>query len=180
MRLARRVRGSPHWHHLPIPQEDRTNQRGMKIRLCNAWGLLFSKRKQMERIDLLVRVMSLKETRSLLLWEDLIKEGHDFTDSDHVRPQLTPFIRASLISRVALINPTLLAWKMTIQLPPRYQHGKEFNCCQWPATRFRTFELCLNWTHLLLGEQYLILRPVGSCLLFRALDRCFDRVGMCS
>ena len=34
----------------------------------------------MERIDLLVRVMSLKETRSLLFQEDLIKEGNDFTD----------------------------------------------------------------------------------------------------
>lgn len=34
----------------------------------------------MERIDLLVRVMSLKETPSLLFQEDLIKEGDDFTD----------------------------------------------------------------------------------------------------
>lgn len=25
MRLARRVRGSPHWHHLPSPREDGTN-----------------------------------------------------------------------------------------------------------------------------------------------------------
>lgn len=47
----------------------------------------------MERIDLLVRVLSVKETRSLLLQEDLIKEGHDFTDSEHGRPQSTPFIR---------------------------------------------------------------------------------------
>lgn len=31
----------------------------------------------MERIDLLVRVMSLKATRSLLFQTDLIKEGND-------------------------------------------------------------------------------------------------------
>lgn len=62
----------------------------------------------MERIDLLVRVMSLKETRSLLFQEDLVKEGNDFTDSENVRPQSTPFIRASPISRDALINPSLV------------------------------------------------------------------------
>lgn len=49
----------------------------------------------MERIDLLVRVMSLKETHSLLLQEDLIKEENDFTDSDNERPQRTPCTRAS-------------------------------------------------------------------------------------
>lgn len=39
----------------------------------------------MERIDLLVRVMSLKETRFLLFQEDLIKEEDDFTQGmrDH-------------------------------------------------------------------------------------------------
>lgn len=61
----------------------------------------------MEQIDLFVRVMSLSETRSLLLQEDLIKGGNDCTDSQHVRPQSAPFIRTSPISRVALINPAL-------------------------------------------------------------------------
>ena len=184
MRLARRVCGSPRWHHLPVPQEDRTNQWGMEIRLCNARGLLFSKRKQMERIDLLVRVMSLKETRSLLFQEDLIKEGNDFTDWENVRPQSTPFTRASPISRIALINPLLVPYpeKMTIQpLPKRYQHGKEPKC-RLPATRFGTWALCLNWTLLLLGKEAASnFESSGVTGIFRALNKCFfDRVGMCS
>jgi hypothetical protein len=79
----------------------------MKIRLCNAGGLLFAKRKQMERIDLLVKVMSLKGTASLPFQEDLIKGGeeNDCTDSEHVRPQSTSFMTAGPISRVALSNP---------------------------------------------------------------------------
>lgn len=89
-RLARRVRvrGSPRWHHLPIPQEDGTSQRAMKMRLCNAGGLLvFKRRRQMERIDLFVRVMSLKKTGPLLFLEDLSKEG---SDSRHTRRLMTP------------------------------------------------------------------------------------------
>lgn len=64
----------------------------------------------MERIDLLVRVMSVKETHSLLFQEDFIKEGDDFTDSENVRPRWTPSTRASPISRTALTNPLLVPW----------------------------------------------------------------------
>lgn len=59
----------------------------MKMRLCNAGGLLvFKRRRQMERIDLFVRVMSLKETGPLLFPEDLSKEG---SDSRHTRRLMT-------------------------------------------------------------------------------------------
>lgn len=45
----------------------------------------------MERIDLLVRVVSLKVTRPLLFQENFIKEENGFTDSEHGTPQATPF-----------------------------------------------------------------------------------------
>lgn len=64
----------------------------------------------MEQIDLLVRVMSVKETHSLLFQEDFIKEGDDFTESENVRPRWTPFTRASPVSRTALTNPRLVLW----------------------------------------------------------------------
>lgn len=45
----------------------------------------------MERIDLLVRVVSLKVTRSLLFQENFIKEENGFAGSEYGRPQSTPF-----------------------------------------------------------------------------------------
>lgn len=52
----------------------------------------------MERIDLLVRVLSPRATHPLLFQVDLIKEGSDFTDSENGRLQSTPFIKASPVS----------------------------------------------------------------------------------
>lgn len=49
---------------------------------------MFSKGRQMERIDLFVKVMSPKETSPLPFLEDLISEGSDITHTENWSPGL--------------------------------------------------------------------------------------------